>query len=84
MGSLHSMFSMQCKHAAGFTPVLFEKVSATLTQVRAVLCVICGKVVPVPPIISAPKATPTGNAAPADTPAGVHAMPNGADPCNAK
>ncbi len=80
MGSLHNMFSLKCKHETGFSPVIFEKVSATLTQVRAVLCVPCGKVVPIPPLVQNAPPAPTPNVAPPATPAGVHPMPNGNAP----
>lgn len=41
---IRNPFSIECKHSAGFSPVLWEKVSPTLTAVRAAGCLICGQI----------------------------------------
>lgn len=82
MSRFNNIFSLQCKHPHGYTPIIYEdrKITPTLTAVRAAACLSCGKVVNVPlPLAQAP-----ANAAPPNTPAGVHPMPsNGAAPNSA-
>lgn len=67
-----------CQHAGGFVPVIFKKLDAVTTAVVAIACPMCNHLVQIS-FAGAPK-PPSENAAPPDTPAGVHAMPNGAGP----
>ena len=55
MFSSNKIFSVECKHGAGFTPIVFEKTTLTTFIVKVAMCLTCGMakqlnlpVVPVP------------------------------------